>query len=195
MPDTELSTGGASQGAWIRDAMERFERPLLRYAFRLSKNAETARDIVQDTFMRLCQAERDRVDDHLAEWLYTVCRNRALDVRRKDQRMRLASDQPASRLPGSDGKPIAIEPPNKDDAAPPSSERGDTMKTEQRSDLMRALDALPERQQEVIRLKFQGGLSYREIARVTDLSVSNVGFLIHTGIKAIRQTLKLSQAG
>ena len=52
-----------------------------------------------------------------------------------------------------------------------------------------ALEKLPERQQEVIRLKFQGGLSYREISRVTGLSESNVGYLIHTGLKAVREEL------
>ena len=45
-------------------------------------------------------------------------------------------------------------------------------------------------QQEVIRLKFQDDLSYREISRITTLSVSNVGFLIHTGIKTLRQRVR-----
>ena len=48
------------------------------------------------------------------------------------------------------------------------------------------VDRLPANQQEVIRLKFQGGLSYREISRVTGLTVSHVGVLIHTGLKSIR---------
>ena len=53
--------------------------------------------------------------------------------------------------------------------------------------LLRLLDSLPGNQQEVLRLKFQNGLSYREISRVTDLSVTNVGFLIHTALKSLRQ--------
>ena len=48
------------------------------------------------------------------------------------------------------------------------------------------LGLLPENQQEVIRLRFQNGLSYKEIAGVTKLSVSNVGYLIHTAIRTIR---------
>ncbi|MHC5024337.1 MAG: sigma-70 family RNA polymerase sigma factor, partial [Planctomycetota bacterium] len=46
---------------------------------------------------------------------------------------------------------------------------------------------LPGRQQEVLRLKFQAGLSYREIATVLDLTVSHVGVLIHNAIKAVRE--------
>jgi RNA polymerase sigma-70 factor (ECF subfamily) len=46
---------------------------------------------------------------------------------------------------------------------------------------------LPARQQEVLRLKFHAGLSYREIATVLDLTVSHVGVLIHNSIKSIRE--------
>ncbi|MCH6551143.1 MAG: sigma-70 family RNA polymerase sigma factor, partial [Planctomycetes bacterium] len=56
--------------------------------------------------------------------------------------------------------------------------------------LLRALDALPKRQQEVIRLKFQAGLSYRDIGDVVGSSAGNVGVLIHTGLKALRARLQ-----
>ena len=51
------------------------------------------------------------------------------------------------------------------------------------------LDELPEKQQEAIRLKLQAQLSYKEIASVLETSVSNVGMLIHTGLKTIRGAL------
>ena len=58
---------------------------------------------------------------------------------------------------------------------------------EQLSEVMTLLASLPANQQEVLRLKFNGDLSYLEISRITSLSVSNVGFLIHTGLKTIRE--------
>jgi len=57
--------------------------------------------------------------------------------------------------------------------------------------IRRFLTRLPENQQEVVRLKFQNGLSYREISRVTELSVSNVGYLIHVAIRKIRQEFQV----
>jgi len=42
----------------------------------------------------------------------------------------------------------------------------------------------------VLVLKFQDGLSYKQIGERTGLSVSNVGFLIHTGIKTLRGALE-----
>jgi RNA polymerase sigma-70 factor (ECF subfamily) len=55
---------------------------------------------------------------------------------------------------------------------------------------VRALLArLPHKQQEVLRLKFQHGLSYAEIGRVMQESVGNVGWLIHVGLKQLRAEL------
>jgi RNA polymerase sigma factor (sigma-70 family) len=51
------------------------------------------------------------------------------------------------------------------------------------------LETLPARQQEVLRLKFQGGFSYRQIGDVTGLTVSHVGVIIHTTVKALREQL------
>jgi len=55
--------------------------------------------------------------------------------------------------------------------------------------VLRLIGRLPPNQQEVIRLKFQNGFSYKEISRITSLSVGNVGFLIHTAVTRLRQEL------
>ena len=72
---------------WITIAVERFGRPLTQYAYGLLDDADAARDVVQDTFLRLCAQRRERVESRLAPWLFTVCRNRAMDVLRKERRM------------------------------------------------------------------------------------------------------------
>jgi RNA polymerase sigma-70 factor (ECF subfamily) len=61
--------------------------------------------------------------------------------------------------------------------------------TETLGSALKILETLPASQQEVIRLKFQNELSYKEISQVTGLSVTNVGFLIHAGLKTIRQNM------
>ena len=58
--------------------------------------------------------------------------------------------------------------------------------------LLQALADLPTNQQEVVRLKFQDGLSYRDIAEVTGLTQSNVGYLLHTAVKRLRERLAVS---
>lgn len=158
---------------WMRSVLAEHEGPLLRYAARITGDLERARDVVQDTFLRLCRERPERLNSHLAQWLFTVCRNRALYVMRKDNRLTALSDADLATRASADPSPAL------------AAERSDDT-----SDVLRALDGLPTNQQEVIRLKFQNGLSYREISHVTKLSESNVGFLIHTGIKTLRQRVR-----
>ena len=155
---------------WVRATVCRHEGPLTRYAARmLGGDVDRARDVAQDVFLKLWQADRSAIEPHLAQWLFRVCRNGALDVMRKEGRMTALDDRDLERK----------RPP---DAEPGSS--GETGESAGR--LVKMVDALPPRQQEAIRLKFQNGLSYGEISAVMDTTVSNVGVLIHTGLKAIR---------
>jgi RNA polymerase sigma-70 factor (ECF subfamily) len=155
---------------WVRSVLAEHEGPLLRYAMRLTGNLERARDVVQDTFLRLCREKPEQLNSHLTQWLYTVCRNRALDVHRKESRMTELTDAELAAHPSTEPSPAKV-----------------VADREAEGDALRALGNLPTNQQEVIRLKFQNGLSYREISHVTKLSESNVGFLIHTGLKTLRQ--------
>jgi RNA polymerase sigma-70 factor (ECF subfamily) len=168
--------GQAHEADWIRAALDEHERPLVRYAQRLTGDLERARDIVQDTFLKLCRRGADELDGHLAEWLYTVCRNKALDVLRKERRMKTLPEET-----------IAVA--EKDSAPDETAERRDTFER-----VLELVGRLPENQREVILLKFQRELSYREIAEVTGHSVSNVGFLIHQGVKTLRHRMKTHHA-
>ena len=67
-----------------------------------------------------------------------------------------------------------------------SREVEQALAVEQRDTAARVLkfvDGLSENQHDVVRLKFQNSLSYKEIAAITELSGSNVGYLIHTAVK------------
>jgi len=142
------------------------------YATRLLGDTEKAHDVVQDTFLRLCAQDRASVGDHLAEWLFTVCRNRALDVLRKEHRMTQLSEEHVNRcLSPSPGPLEAAE------------------RHELGTRVLSLLETLPPNQREVLRLKFQNGFSYQEISRISGHSVSNVGYLIHVGIKTLRGQL------
>jgi RNA polymerase sigma-70 factor (ECF subfamily) len=154
---------------FIREALARYESPLLRYAHAITGNMESARDVVQDTFVRLCDTPPDELQGHLAQWLFTVCRNRAIDHQRKESRM----------TPLLDEQLAARETPDPSPAV--QAERREAAEA-----VLNWLDLLPKNQREVVRLKFQGQLSYEEIATVTSLSVSNVGFLLHSAIRTLR---------
>jgi RNA polymerase sigma factor (sigma-70 family) len=161
---------------WIQSVLTRYEQPLIRYAAHITRDFERAREVVQDTFLKLCRRKESRSasedDENLAPWLYTVCRNGALDVRRKEKKMTGIDEVQLQEIPVRPQFPAALE------------------QKEQLAEVLNILGTLPANQQEVLRLKFQGDLSYQEISRVANLSVGNVGFLIHTGLKTIREAIQ-----
>ena len=53
--------------------------------------------------------------------------------------------------------------------------------------LLRIVGTLPPRQQEVIQLKFQNDLSYQQIGEIMQTTANNVGVLLHTALKTLRQ--------
>ncbi|MCC7380338.1 MAG: sigma-70 family RNA polymerase sigma factor [Deltaproteobacteria bacterium] len=152
--------------------IDRYERPLLLYAARIVGDLERARDVVQESFLRLIRERPAREEALLRAWLYTVCRNLALDELRKERTVRNVKASGALERREADPSPREL-----------LEERETT------SALLEVLSTLPESQQEVIRLRFQAGLSYREISEITKHSISNVGYLLHVAIKALRLRL------
>ena len=120
---------------WIADAMDLYEASLIRYAMLFTNSEDRARDIVQDTFIKLCRQERKKVETFIKAWLYKVCRNRSLEVLRKENRMMELTDSTLIKTGGTS----------------PSTD----MQAVQNDDLKLALslvETLPEKQQELIQV-------------------------------------------
>jgi RNA polymerase sigma factor (sigma-70 family) len=164
-----------TKSGWIVAALDKHETHLIRYAAWILGDIDRAREVVQETFLRLCKEQPVRIGDHVAQWLFTVCRNLAFDIRKKENRMTPLTDP--ETLAASYDRPGS------------SFDREQTM-----SQVLRLMDMLSKNQREVLRLKFQCDLSYKEISEITQLSVSNVGFLIHTAIKKLRKELLAKSA-
>ena len=162
----------AGKAEWIQAVLCRYEGSLLRYATHLTGDLDRARDAVQETFLGLCQQEPSRVEDHLAAWLFRVCRNRALDLRRKEKPVEPLESSSAATLPSPEPGPAVL------------AER-----REGTSQVLAVVESLPETQREVLTLRFHSGLSYREISEVTGHSVSHVGVLLHNAVKNVRARL------
>ena len=157
---------------FIGQAMADYESPLIGYASSILNDIELARDVVQDTFIRLCQQDIAKVRHGLKSWLFTVCRNRALDILRKNQRAKPLDEIQWQKVAGPGPQP---------------DEQAD--QRELSSQLTTYLDRLTANQREVILLKFQQGLTYQEIQEITGLKTGNIGFLIHAGLKRLREIL------
>jgi RNA polymerase sigma-70 factor (ECF subfamily) len=162
-----------SREKFVEQAMVEYESPLIGYAATILHDIDRARDVVQDTFIRLCQQDVGKVEQaSLKTWLFTVCRNRAFDILRKDKRVQPLDEVRWRKVAGPDLSPDQ-----------------QVVHDERVAEVMKYLSRLSENQREVILLKFQQGLSYQEIQKITGLTQGNIGFLIHTGLKRVREML------
>ncbi len=157
----------AQKKTWFQKTMREQQGGLIRYTHKILRNEESAKDVVQDGFIKLWDQKYPESEALVPPWLYRVCRNLAIDIYRKNQKL------------------ISLEE---------ASEHFELLGSEEEKFMGRevfiALKSLPKKNQEVMVLMFSEGLSYKEIAEVTSLTTSYVGVIIHQSIKALREGLK-----
>jgi len=175
MPETKADDADVNNAPLdsIESLFAAHESALLAYAQSLVKQNETAQDIVQEAFMRL-HAEFDTVRQPQA-WLYRTVHNLALNHLRAGRKIVPLLAEASESIDLCDTQPLPDEYLEKMEAI------GATRLS---------LDVLDARSRELIRLKFEEGLSYKEISERTGLSMSNVGYLLHHALKDLAETLK-----
>ena len=133
----------------LRRALTDFEVPLTRYAVSILGDIERARDAVQDTFVKLYEQDPEAIEDKVKAWLFTVCRNRSYDIMNKEKTVTTLDDNEIHALPSSADDPAQLMARGED------REKLDS----DLKKLLSLIEALPDRQREVMRLKFQADLS------------------------------------
>jgi RNA polymerase sigma factor (sigma-70 family) len=152
----------------LRQVFEAEESPLLRYAYGLVRQRETAEDLVQDAFMKL-HGHWDEVI-HPRAWLFRCVRNLALSHIRDHKREIPIENE--HEFPSYDPDPGQV-----------------LGKVETIGTLTRLVAELDEDERTLISLKYQQGLKYEQISQSTGLSVGNVGYKLHHALKKLADSL------
>jgi RNA polymerase sigma factor (sigma-70 family) len=160
----------------IEELFAALESPLLGYARRLAGDFSVAQDLVQDAFMKL-HAQFDEVQEP-RRWLYRAVHNAALNHRRRAGKIvpltPLDAEAASAGADTADPKPLPDE---------------EIARLEGIGLVRLSLETLDERSRELVRLKFNEGLSYKDISARTGLTISNVGYLLHHALKAMGDEL------
>jgi RNA polymerase sigma-70 factor (ECF subfamily) len=175
MPPEQAS---AEPPGWetIEELFTALESPLLSYALRLAGDAGVAEDLVQEAFMRL-HAQFDKVREP-QRWLCRTVHNLALNHRRQ------AGKIVSLNLPGDDGASAS------NDTTDPQPLPDEQIARWEGIGLVRlSLESLDERSRELVRLKFNEEMSYKEISARTGLKIGHVGYLLHHALKAVADEL------
>ncbi|MCF7733039.1 MAG: sigma-70 family RNA polymerase sigma factor [Akkermansiaceae bacterium] len=159
----------SDQPITLQEVFAKEESPLLRYAYGIVGQRETAEDLVQEVFLRL-HTHWDEVTNPRA-WLFRSVRNLALNHLRKSRSQTALDSQP--ELP----------------SAEPDPEQA-LGQLEAIGSLQFLIAELPPQDQQLIRLKYQRKLKYDQISQQTGLSVGNVGYRLHHLLKNLADSLR-----
>jgi len=141
---------------------------IMIYAARLLSDSESAKDITQEVFLRLEQNKN--TVQNVKSFAYKTARNLIIDRFRKTKMEPLPEDLPADKTLFNPA--ILAE------------------KEEQKRMLEAKFNELTPRHREVLRLKFQEGLKYAEIAEILGEPVTTVAWLIHEAVAKLRSMMK-----
>ena len=148
---------------------EAFES-LCRYVYGIVGSVSDARDVVQETFVRLCEMEPGtRLENALA---YRIAHNIAIDLLRKRH---VRENYSAARAHSG----VLTMPPSPEQLL---------LETERHHQAEEALDQLNPKQRECLRLR-GSGLSYQQIGTILDMSPDSVGPTLARGLRCFHVAL------
>ena len=147
-------------------------------ALRLTRNADRAQDLVQDTYLKAIRARgRYTTGSNLKAWLYTILHNPWRNRQRDGARSRVSFDS------------AVVEEAAEGASLGPSGhvESPETLllRATIDADLQQALDALPESFREAVWLRDVDELSYQEIASVLGVPIGTVMSRLSRGRKQL----------
>lgn len=187
----EPETRAVARGLRRRDPelldslIAQYEYRLYRYLLYLTGSPDTAREVFQETWLRVLA--RGHQYDGVARfeaWLFSIARHLVIDLRRRKQMASL--DEMLE--PGEGGS--GWEPSAPDAVSPLAQFAGQ----EQAGKLDAALAQLPPVYREVLLLRFQEELSLEEIAGVVKAPLSTVKSRLYRGLNAARELLEAQES-
>lgn len=153
---------------------------LYRLALSITAHTAEAEDVVQETMLRAWQrrAEWEQIDNPQA-WLVQICKNLALDHKKRLDHTRSLSTSEPEAAPSRFLQAERTTP---------------TIEARESVDILQRLIAqLPPPQDDLVRLRDIEGLSYQEIAATLNISETQVRVYLHRARQRLRQQYALIQ--
>lgn len=155
--------------------------------FRLTNDAEEARDLTQETFLRAFQSiNRFRGDSSLKTWIYRIAINQARNRWRWWRRRRRDATVSLDATDEQREKPLAVTLPSEHSLNPEQ----ETLAREREQHLREALLGLRRSYREAVILRDVEGFSYEEIASALQISIGTVKSRISRGRLELRKKLE-----
>ena len=166
----------------FRKLVLNYQDMIVNTCYGFVKNHTDAEDVAQEVFIEVYRSiNKFREDAKLSTWLYRIAVNKSIDfLRKKKRKSWLGSIQSVF---GSEEKAMVVE-----DKYRPNPQQT-LEQNERKVVLQNAIEKLAENQKTAFILHKYEGLSYKEIAKVMDVSLSSVESLMHRAKKNLKKLL------
>lgn len=162
--------------------MNRLERPLFFFILRLISSDEMARDILQDTFLRVVKhAQKYEPSATVKTWVYTIARNLSIDQLRKRRMTVVSLDQPLKS--GENFMLSTFIPVKGEDVLDQVNAKQIAARVEY------ALTQINSDQREVFLLREVQGYKFHEIAKILNQSENTIKSRMRYALQALRTHL------
>lgn len=142
-----------------------------------SKDQELVKDCIHDLFFDLFKYRKNLADnDHIRNYLFKSLKRKIQSS--KSGKLSLVYTS-------------AFQEESEKKTSTPANDDNESQE-ETIEKIKKAMVKLSDRQQEVLHLKFQVGLSYPEIAKILEISVESVRTLVYRAVKTIKEELKVN---
>jgi RNA polymerase sigma factor (sigma-70 family) len=150
-----------------------YKNQLFTYLFRFCGNKELAEDLLQDTLTKTWKAiPRYEEKNKFSSWLFSIAHNIALDSYRKRKVREIVST--FDELP---------------DTSQFVNQQTEIEAEELKQIIMKSLNQLSEKQKNVFLLRQHSGMSFKEIAKVTNQPLNTVLSHMNYATKKLRKIL------
>lgn len=181
---TETGKGTTQRADFHEEALPHMDA-VFRFALRLSGSKDQAEDLVQETFLRAFRSwEKYTPGTQCKSWLFTICRNVFLRQRERGKR----HDEIVSENVDRNSGPFEVVNPVwvKAVKADPEGEFFDAIVDEV---VLQHIQNLPEDYRTAVLLSDLEGMSYQEIAEMTDVPVGTVKSRLFRGRRILQEAL------
>jgi len=172
--DALLEAARKGDRAALESLLERFEQPIHRFALKMCRDPEDAKEVLQESLIAAARTLRDfRGEASLSTWFYTIARSFCLKMRRRGKHA-----------------PTAVVPIEEQTLADPSRAPDEAFSGKQLEHAIDcAIEALDPGQKEVLVLRDIEGLTAPEVASVLGIGIDAVKSRLHRARVSVRSQI------
>jgi len=160
----------AGENQAFHELYMKFADRLFSFGMIYSRDQEQVKDCIHDLFFDLYKYRKNLADnDHIRNYLFKSLKHKILSA--QTNKLKLVYTNSIQEESETSGE-------------------GEDWNEESLASIQQAVEKLSEHQKEVLKLRFQVGLSYDEVSKILDISVESVRTLVYRTIKALREDLK-----